>query len=394
MLKRMLCLLILCLIVTLPALAEGTDADILTLPELLAWVDGYKARAMTAEVLNDPHAEESRTEDGYLFVYDFGQLYLDAPDLTEDSQVLGLVLYDPSETDLRGIHVDDSAQTVLDAYYNENLTLDGTRDEAMLYVVNQMPESASIGVVHRDGQRIQVIEYAVHEQLATDGEGYTDAGILYTLHDNNVTAIRVYGLGERLTVGEMGSALLVAENRLAQRGYAQVPTSLNGADLSPLTPDDLVVCGASLTDMTPEDAIAAFGEPLEDVLLDDDQGAIRAMTFDECEAIFLCGAQGEHPKLDSLLIRGANMEGPRAVRVGDTVASVINRFRHGEGAFEGAREVLYGDEASGTFGAAEYGEDASAIVRYGVIAENGKPVVMRLTFDQLYLSEILISVNE
>ncbi len=80
--KRML-LMLLTLTLMLPvAMAEESDAEILTLDELRLWVDGYKARALTAQPLNDPHAEASQTEDGYQFVYEFATLYMDSPELT------------------------------------------------------------------------------------------------------------------------------------------------------------------------------------------------------------------------------------------------------------------------------------------------------------------------
>ena len=91
-----------------------------------------------------------------------------------------------------------------------------------------------------------------------------------------------------------------------------------------------------------------------------------------------------------------SLEGPRAVRVGDTLHSVLNRIRHGEGGLsaDGTTEVLYGAEGSDTFGLAQYGADASAVLRYGLKTSGGQNVVMYLYFHQLRLNDILLYIND
>lgn len=393
MLKRMLCLLFVCAMLTiiLPAAAEESSADILTLEELQLWAEELQTLALAAQPLNDPTA--AYTEDGYAFVYDFATLYMDRPEMTADSVVHALVVYTDETPGLRGVNVDDPAQLVLAAYYSENPDLVGTRSEAALYAIDLLPACVYLGTVHRDGQRIQVIDYAVYEQAAV-GDGYTNAGVTYTVQDNNVTAIRVYGLHDRIADEDAAAAMARAKGLASQASYSQVFTSYIGSELEPFDDEDVIFSGLDFASLTPEEAVAVLGQPLEDVWLEDDGAYMRKLEFAACETLFLYDANKENGRVVNMTIRTDGLEGPRSVRVGDTVASVVNRFRNGEGAYDGAAELLYGSEESGRFGIAEYRADASTLLRYGTITEAGTPVVMYLFFDHMYLQEILLMVNQ
>lgn len=395
MFKRMLCLLIvLALLPVLPAMAEESNADTLTLEELRQWVNDYKIRALATQPLNDPAAAESLTEDGYEFVYEFATLYMDSAEMTADSEVQALVITSNEEADVRGVRVDDSAEDVLNAYYTENPDLVGNSSQALLYAVDLMPAGVYIGTVHRDGQRIQLLEYSVYEQLQTGDDGYTDAGILYTLVNGNVSVIRAYGLHARVQKADVDAELESAWRLSAETSYSRVETSLVGSELEVFNSEDMIFSGIDFSTLTPEDAIAAFGQPLEDVRLDDEDGYMRVMQFENCEVTFLCDSAEQNVRVKNLTIDTDRMEGPRSVRVGDTLASVLNRFRNGEGEYDGTDEVLYGNEESGEFGVAKYGEDASVVLRYGALSEEGTPVLLYLYLENYELSEIILMINE
>lgn len=395
MFKRMLCLLlVLALLPIIPAVAEESNADILMLEELRQWVNDYKIRALAAQPLNDPTAEESDTEDGYMFVYDFATLYMDRPEMTADSVVRELAIYSSDEAGLRGVRVDDSVDKVLAAYYTENPDLVGNSDQALLYAVDLMPEGAYVGTVLRNGQRIEVLDYSVYEQPPTDGDGYTDAGILYTMENGNVTAIRAYGLGVLVPAENVAAAMDSARVLGAETSYSRVETSLVGAELEIFNSEDMIFSGVDFPTLTPEDAIAAFGEPLDDVWLDDEGGYMRAMQFESCEVIFLYDGAQQNGRVKNMTISADGLEGPRSLRVGDTLASVLNRFRNGEGEYEASQETLYGDLDSDTFGLLEYGTGASAVIEYAALSEDGVSVHMYLSFENYYLSDIFLMIND
>lgn len=374
------------------AMGEESSASVLTCEELVEWAATYKARAMATQPLNDPRDERAFSEDGYAFVYDFGVLYMDRPEMTEEAVLRSVVITSEEEMGPRNISNDFLASEVLSAYYLENPMLEGDRSFAALYLMDNLPEGASWGWVQRDGQRLMTIQYAVNEQCASGGEGYTDAGVIYTIQDNLVAAIRVYGLDVRRSLPEVEA--LVAEVRQVANtsGYSQVPTSFVGSDLEPFQQEDLVFGGMDLLSLTPEEAEAALGAAREDTWMEDDNGEhLRTMEFGSCYITFVYSPDKTTVRLSSLTIDGEGLEGPRCLRWDDSLASALNRFRHGEGTYnEDGTEVLYGTPGGGDYGMAEYGSDASASLRYVLQTEDGREMTLYLYFEQMMLAEITV----
>lgn len=395
MMKRLFCLMLaLALLPILPGLAEESAAGSLEMKELREWAAAYKQRAMESQPLNDPTAEDALSEDGYAFIYEFGTLYMDSPEMTEDSVVKNLVITDPAEAGPRGTAVDMFTDDVLAAFYNENPQLDGSRSFAVLYLGDSLPQEAVWAWVQRDGQRVMSIQYAVYEQRATGGEGYTDAGLIYTLQGDLVSAIRAYGLDEYSTEADVQADLEAVRQLMGETGYIRVPVSYAGTDLEAFGPADMAFSGVNLLAMTPEDAEDVLGECLEDHWMEDDTGEfIRMMEFAGCDVTFVYDASQQNPRVSSMAITQDGMEGPRCVRMGDTFSSVLNRFRYGEGAYADLTEILYGDPATAAYGIAEYGADASATLTYS-FEEAGRQVVMQLAFTTMELSEILLYIND
>lgn len=395
MMKRLFCLMLaLALLPILPGLAEESTAGSLEMKELREWAAAYKQRAMESQPLNDPTAEDALSEDGYAFIYEFGTLYMDSPEMTEDSVVKNLVITDPAEAGPRGTAVDMFTDDVLAAFYNENPQLDGSRSFAVLYLGDSLPQEAVWAWVQRDGQRVMSIQYAVYEQRATGGEGYTDAGLIYTLQGDLVSAIRAYGLDEYSTEADVQADLEAVRQLMGETGYIRVPVSYTGTDLEAFGPADMAFSGVNLLAMTPEDAEDVLGECLEDHWMEDDTGEfIRMMEFAGCDVTFVYDASQQNPRVSSMAITQDGMEGPRCVRMGDTFSSVLNRFRYGEGAYADLTEILYGDPATAAYGIAEYGADASATLTYS-FEEAGRQVVMQLAFTTMELSEILLYIND
>lgn len=394
--KRLFCMLLaLMLLPIVPAMAEDNAAGSLELQELVDWAEGYKARAMATAPLNDPTAAEALSEDGYAFIYEFATLYMDRPEMTEDSVVKEIVLYDPAEKAPHGTAVDMTSDEVLSAFYNENPTLEGDHAFATLYVHSTMPGGAAWAWVQRDGQRLMTIQYAVHEQLATGGEGYTDTGLIYTMQGDLVAAIRAYGLDSVINQADVLDNLSAVEQVMNTTGYHRSPVSYLGTDLTGLGEEDMQFGGINFLTVTPEEAIAVLGECREDQWMEDDTGEhIRTMEFPGCEISFVYDANKNNPKVDTLTILADGMEGPRYVRIGDIFSSVLTRFRYGEGEYADLEEVLYGDPAGDTYGHAEYGADASAALRYAFKAADGRNVVMYLRFEYMALTEILLYIND
>ena len=372
MMKRMFCLLLTVLMGVSCIFASAEDAqdnsaDALTLAELQAFAARMQTLAMASTPLNDP--ADAKTEDGYAFEYSFGTIYADSPAMSIDTQLLSIVLTSAEEQGPRDIQVGDELSIVLEANYSENPSLRGSRESAVLYVLDLLPESMRWGEVKRDGQRVQTVEYAVHERVETDGEGYTDTGVIFTMEDNIVSAIRVYGLSARTTEAEISTVRDNLRFDALFDDYVQVPSSYNGADLPMFDGTDLQFSGIDFMSLTPESAADVLGDVIDDVWVE------------------------QNPQVEMLLIAADGMEGPRASRIGDTFAQVYNRFRNDNTAIdENDTEHLYGDEESGQYGVVEYTVDGT-VMRFGLVLDDGVRVVLRLEFTASVLSEIMVYIE-
>lgn len=393
MMKKILCVLLAVLLCPVFALAEDSAGGMLTSQELLDWAKAYIDQAWKTEPTNIP--AESQTIDGYEYVYDFATIYADTPVLSEDTVISTILITSDMEDGPRGIGIADGLEDVLAAYYSENPTLLGNRENAVLYAVDMLPASAAWGQVLRDGQRVQTVQYAVHDQLATGGEGYTDMGVIYTMAENRVSAVRVYGLSSRLTQEDVSGMMFTVMTDALEDSYAMVPYSRNGAELAIFAENDLTFSGIELLTLTPDKAIEALGEPMSDQWVDNgDSGYIRKQVFQQCELTWLFNEERTQGSLYMLYISADGLEGPRAVRIGDTFSSVYSRFRNGEGVYEeDGTEQLYGENGVGSYGKAAYGADASATLRYGFDAADGRKVTLHMEFTLMELAEIMVTVE-
>ena len=395
MMKRLFCLLLSAMLLCCAAgaaLAADSGADPLTWAEVVAWARALEMEGRAQQPLNDPHDEMALSEDGYAYIYDFGTLYFSSPDLTEDTVLRGAVVLGEEMEGPRGTNTLMSAGQLLSAFYNENENLQGTREGALLYLSVNLPEGMWWGRVQRDGQWLETVQYTAHEQRE-DGL-YTDGGLVYTLQDNSVAAIRVFGLDAAVEA----SALEAEENLLLPElnasGYAMVPSSAVGAENAVFGEDDLSFMGLDVRFCTPEDAISVLGEPEANEEISDETGArMRVMSFDGCTLVFMKDPLAGAPQLVLLTIDGENLEGPRALRVGDSLNMAMQRFRSGEGELDGLTETLYGTAGEGSWGEAVYGDDASATLRYGLTLDDGRQVLLAADFEMYALKEINITLG-
>ena len=378
------------LLLPLTALAADSGADPLLLSEVDAWAAHLMELARAEAPLNDPHDSEALGEDGYAYVYDFGTLYMDSPDLTDDTVLRAAVLLTDEEAGPRGIRLNDTSATVLNAFYSENPALIGSSDQAVLYVSDGLPGASRWGNVLRDGQRLEAIQYAVHEPIGETGL-YSDAGLVFTIQADGVAAIRAYGLNQFIEADHVEATLRLMEQAALENSYSAVPVS-DAGDLPAFGEDDLVFSGINFLHATPEDAAAAYGQPVEDEWMDDDgRGWLRTMDFGGCELTFRYDSAKQHPQLTMLTVGTDSYEAPRGVRLGDSFASVLRRFRFEVSPNVGLEPVaLYGAEDQPAFGLATYAEDASATLRYGLTTAEGQRVVLSIAFTRMEASEIVI----
>lgn len=393
-LNRIVSLMLSCLMLLMVsyAAAQEEDSDVispLSVEEIAAFTQQVLDLAKAQEPIVTPEGEADLTEDGYAFIYDFGTLYLNHPQMGEDAALLSFVITGEDVKGPRESMVGQTVQELLASFTSENPALSGDYNHAVLYLYDELPLEAVWAWVARDGQRVQSVQYSVFAAYP-EGE-YTDTGVLYTVQGGLVDAIRVYGLTERISEADVRDTLNLVRASLVSRTYESVPTSFDGLQLTAFDAADLRFSGFDFASATPEDAIARFGEAIEDNLMTDSDGSqVRLMDFGDCEIFFRTDKASGETYVSSLTVASDGLEGPRAIRVGDTFASVLSRFRFGEGEYTDGIELLYGSTESYEYGICEYGDNASATLRYFSVDEKGEPVELLILFENMELSEYLL----
>ncbi len=271
-------------------------------------------------------------------VYEEGNEYLD----------IRQVIIGAGGADARGITVgmtgweeDEavSARPVLQAYPNGNPRLEGTFEQALLYMYEE--EGAfGYGLCGRDGQRILSLEYA-----AADDHGA--ALVRYTFL-NDALEKTVYYLNEAALI-EMQNPEALRSLR-DERGYFAYYT---GADAEPFAREDLLLGQTDILSMTAEGLADQLGEALRTVPSGSQTRYLWEgldVTFDETD-----GAPA------ALLVTGGSYEGPRGVRVGDTLVSVLGRFKNEDGIQTDKGTLLYGDGVEAPYGIIFFGPDTTTV---------------------------------
>lgn len=395
MLKRMLGLsmVMLMLASAVPALAEYAAADIDNDPlgweELRMWSEECLRRAMA----EPPLSRSAETGDGYEWVFSFATLYLTTPDLTDETAVKAIEITGGELEAPHATRVGMTLDELLDSYYYENAELLGSETAAVLYLIGT-ERGLGYGCVRREGQQVRLVEYAACELAENGAEGYGNAGVTYVIEDGLVAAIRVYGLDARMSEDELLARDAEMERLMNEDSYSQAKTSYNGMELEEFGAEDLVFSGIDF--QSAEDMRALGGVRSESWISNGDGGYIHLVTYEDCEATWLCDEEKGNPRLEMLTILSGGMEGPRHTRIGDTMVSVRNRFRHSGGQLTDGTNVepLYGDPSTVPYGTAEYGMDGVNVMRYACRMENGQTAVLMFTFEEYLLSEIMIGVTE
>lgn len=369
-----------------------TDVGALTFEELNNWVETIVAQTKTEELLNDPAQMGSSESQIYPYIYQSATLYYNTPTLTEESQLVSVEVMSELTPMPRNIQVEGSQDALLSAYANENEKLYGSNTFALLYANNSLPDELLWARIVRNGQNVYGAEFTVHEKVEGT-ENYTYSGLYYTLSEGMVVGISAFGLNKTITLEEVNQNIQMSEELKNDTSYFAYPVSALGTDLEPFNREDMVFGGIDYIGITPETAVEVFGQPTFDEFFEDGQEWMQVYQWEGIEMVFSYDNSKNLKGVDSVSIDGVQ-EGPRGVKVGDSLSSVIKRFKFGEGGVEGQVETLYGQQDGEEYGVAEYDLNGDAVVRYvTTLEENGnkEQVMLYLSFYQGLLADILIS---
>ncbi len=319
-------------------------------------------------------------EDGtYRLDYDAFALYSDQTAIADDTVIDGLEIT-PSEStlsDMRGLKPGDSLEQLLAAYPLDNPSLSGTYDEAVLYISGELPGTVNTGRLVRDGSRALVVEHAVY--AAQDDQVYASY-VVYTLQDDVITAIQVLMQDQPIVLDEAKAELEALSLLQSKTEYS----AYRSDDPEELATEDLYFGGFDFIYGTPEQLIGILGTAQSDTWQQDGSNYLRILQWDGAQAIFNYDSARSLQKLNLLEIYEDLLEGPRGMRIGDTLTSVIGRVRHD------AEDALYGDGATAPYGRCSKSNDGTADVVYAVSAEDGT-VLLRLTVVEGRLADMTCS---
>lgn len=330
-----LLLLALCLLLALPLITPAQEvASPLTLAELEQFNQALLERAIADEL------DTFKTEEGgYLAKGNMYEVLVASPDLSPDSLVLSAALVhygarNPELTGPRGAVTDMQLEDLLALFANDNPYLTGTREEAVLYIRGELPLAVQVGYVLRDGQQVLLVEYGVYYQA---GEGVSRAGIQFTLEEGRVTAARTFIAPH--TLSQQDAQEEIDRKKATQEAGDYLAYVSQGG--SQLGREDLVLAGLDFLDITPQGASAILGEPHSEETADNtDDSALVTLQWPGVEAVFR--QHGDSHKAYRLTVTDLPFEGPRGLKVGDTLAQAISRFEHGA-QLPAIGGTLYGD---------------------------------------------------
>jgi len=368
------------------ACAEGKP-EAVTAAELEALLSSVREQTASMELLNDPADEAAKREDGTRFQYEIAEIYAEGETLTAETPVNAILFQDSEGEVLRGTGIDTQWMDLLAAYPLDNPNLEGTKEQALLYLSESSDGSFRYGAALRDGQRLTAVEYG---ETTKSGDNYRNVSVTYSLQNGLVTAIRVDGLNQAAKIEtEQAEETLSELKALAEKKeYRQVTASRVGTDLTPFGADDLSFGGITYTLLSPD----TLPGSAEQELIDNEDGTwLLRCDGDGYEAVFTCDDKGENARILSYTILDPEAEGPRCVRLGDLMSDDYCRFRsEGNEMTEEMTELLYGDENNAEWGLASFDYSAGeASLRY-VTEADGLRVELLLKYEQNLLKEIIL----
>lgn len=377
---RMLVIALLLLAVSLSAAAQeaapAEEAGPLTLAELELFNQSLLERAINDKL------ETFQAEDGYYLAKgDMYEVQLASPDLSSDSLVLSgaLVHYGSRNQVLegpRGSRTEMNLPDLLALFANDNPYLTGTREVAVLYIRGVLPAAVQTGIVLREGQSVLLVEYNVYYQA---GEGVSRAGIQYTIENDLVTAARSFVSQQTLSQQD-AQAEIDKLLSLQEAGEYRAYVSQGG---TPLGREDLVLAGVDFLDVSPQSIKDSMGEPeVEEKADNTGGGVIITQQWPGLEAVFQ--QNGDKVRAYRLTVSDLPFEGPRGIKVGDTLAQVISRFEHGA-ELPSIGGTLYGDAENQNppYGLMITGMDGVELYYVMEVEENKVGLLLQFLDDQL-----------
>lgn len=371
--------------------ADTADNQLLR-DELLEFVSNILEQEKNS---TEPKADPQETELGRMIASDSVELYYHGTGT--DAVLSGVKMKESIATGPRGEQLFDDVTSLIARYPNDNQTLYGDKEFATLYVDTDLPETASWGLVARDGQRIQSVSYTVSTLL--EAEEYQNLNLVFEVNNGFISSIAVYGLDSRVPKAEVENSIAYAEKTATLKSYFAHPSSAEGSELDAFQREDLVFSGLDYLTLTPEAVLEKFG-PADTDEISEGEPRLRTLSWDAIDASFVVNEQGECVKPYRFTIKDDVIEGPRALRIGDSFPDIYKRFRsEGNGIDNQGVELLYGEFGKAPYGIISYYADGLEMSMLQEIESTQKEstqkesIVINLNFEMDKLEEITLFTN-
>ena len=388
MMKRALTILMILSLLTAGFLPAASAAEALSRAELNAWRD----QMLRDSIADNRYAAEAREDGTYALTFDWYTLIADTQRLSSATRILGVSFETvPDEgvqtpADIRGLRPGNTVEELLAAWPNDNESLAGTREEAVLYQSGSLPGQASAGVLRRDGQRAESVVYSLY-QMTTNGVSLSKA--VYTLTGGIINTIEITFDGELLTLADAQDELAAILDVQATTEFSAFLSNGESVEAEIFNRDDLIFSGIDFLSVTPEQLIALLGDDYAEEWAEDGDRQIRVMEWHALSAAFICNADGSLIGIDNLSMDEDLLTGPRGLTVGDTLDVVLSRFCYEATETEGIHTWLYGNVDESDYAVMDSAYPGQAELHY-VQTTDGQRIEMILYVNEGVLRTIIL----
>ena len=389
--KKFISLLLAALLLAACVSGACAAGEPLTREEMNAWRE-----QVLKDSLNNPnHTVEDAGNGLYNAVFDWYTLLVDTQRLSSATRILAVTFdlvpddEDVTPADIRGIRPGDSVEKLLAAWPNDNESLAGTREEAVLYQSGSLPGQASAGVLKRNGQRAESVVYSLY-QMTTDGVSLSKA--VYTLTGGFVDTIEIAFNDEMLTLADAQDEIAAILDVQAATEFSAFLSNGESLEADVFNRDDLLFSGLDFLSLTPEALTAVLGDCAEEWAEDGDR-QIRVMEWNALTAAFVYEADGTLVDVDNLSMDEDLLTGPRGLMIGDTLDVILGRFRYEATEADGLHTWLYGSETDADYAVMDSPYPGQAELHY-VLTADGQRVEMILYVNEGVLKTITLQMAE
>ncbi len=374
--KRILSIVITAVLAAVCLAGAFADAEALSRNEMNAW----REQLLKDSLADNRYAADAAGDGLYTLTFDWYTLTTDTQRLSSATRILSvffeLVPEEGEQTpaDIRGLRPGDSAEQLLAAWPNENESLAGTREEAVLYQTGSLPGQASAGVLKRNGQRAEEVVYSLY-QMTTNGVSLSK--VTYTLTGGMIDTIEISFDGEMLTLADAQDELAAILDVQAATEFSAFLSNGESLEAEVFNTDDLLFSGIDFLNVTPDELTALLGDGYEEEWAEDGDRLIRVMEWQAMTAVFVCNADKPPISIDNISMNEDLLMGPRGIIVGDTLDVVLGRFRYEATGADGIHTWLYGSVDDGNYAVMDSPYPGQAELHY-VLTDEGRRVEMIL----------------